>query len=150
MSPPEIITESRIRELAEAWYQKLDEHVPMVELLPMLANENLEMRFPEGTVRGHAGFEGWYQRVIRLFFDEMHVVNEVTASISPDAPESAEVNLVVNWQARRWNPPAAKSEWLGFDAYQRWVVEQTPQTGELVIRTYIVDELVPMEGSAAL
>ena len=150
MSPPEIITESRIRELAEAWYQKLDEHVPMVELLPMLANENLEMRFPEGTVRGHAGFEGWYQRVIRLFFDEMHVVNEVTASISPDAPESAEVNLVVNWQARRWNPPAAKSEWLGFDAYQRWVVEQTPLAGELVIQTYIVDELVPMEGSAAL
>ena len=47
-------------------------------------------------------------------------------------------------------PPAAASEWLGFDAYQTWIVERSAKTGKPVIATYIVDDLKPMEGSVAL
>ena len=32
------------------------------------------------------------------------------------------MKLVVNWQAKVWNPPDAKSKWLGMDARQTWVV----------------------------
>ena len=32
------------------------------------------------------------------------------------------MKLVVNWQAKVWNPPDAKSKWLGMDACQTWVV----------------------------
>lgn len=42
-------------------YLKLDVHIPMVDVLPMLACEELEMKFPEATLRGHVKFEGWYQ-----------------------------------------------------------------------------------------
>ncbi|HEX6077557.1 MAG TPA: hypothetical protein VFZ32_20150, partial [Micromonosporaceae bacterium] len=63
--------------------------------------------------------------------------------------DRADVKVVVNWQARIWNPPAPKSEWLGFDAYQTWVVVAGPD-GTPQIETYTVDALEPMPGSATL
>jgi len=141
------LSESEITQFANDWYHKLDVHVPMVELLPMLADADLEMHFPEGVSKGHAGFEAWYQRVIRIFFDEVHTVTEVKPS--PGSGD-VEVKVVVNWQAKVWNPPDAKSKWLGFDAYQTWIVRRSPQTGKPMIVRYIVDSLDPMEGSASL
>jgi len=55
-SSPEL-TESEVHDFASAWYRKLDTHDPLVELLPFLADADLEMVFPEDTVRGLAGFE---------------------------------------------------------------------------------------------
>ena len=141
------LTEAEIKELADVWYRKLDVHAPLDEVLPMLADEGLEMRFPEETARGHEGFATWYERVIRIFFDEVHTITEVTPVINGD---QAEVKVVVNWQAKVWNPPEPKSKWIGFDAYQTWIVQRSPESGKPVVLTYIVDELRPMPGSDAL
>jgi hypothetical protein len=70
-------------------------------------------------------------------------------SITPRG-DRADVKLVVNWQAKIWDPPEARSKWLGFDAYQTWVVTRSPRTGKPVVSTYIVDKLDPMPGSASL
>jgi hypothetical protein len=105
------------------------------------------MRFPEATLKGQPAFVEWYEGVTRKFFDEIHDMKEL--NIDP-AGDEANVKLVVNWQAKVWNPPDAKSKWLGFDAYQTWIVKRSPQSGRPVIATYIVDELRPMEGSAVL
>ena len=138
-----------IEQLAKDWYKKLDVHAPMVEILPMLADRDLEMQFPEATLHGHAEFEGWYQGVIRIFFDEVHTLKELSIEIS-ESKAQANIKLVVYWEASRWNPPAAKSDRLMFDAYQTWIVKRSPETGKAVIVTYIVDKLDPMEGSAQL
>ncbi|WP_433936360.1 hypothetical protein AB3662_16880 [Sorangium cellulosum] len=140
-------TNHEVRELAEVWYMKLDEHAPAGELLPHVAGDELQMRFPEATLRGQSAFVRWYDGVVRKFFDEVHTLKEVTAT---PVDGGVQVKVVVNWQARVWNPPAAKSEWLGFDAYQTWIVKRSERTGRLVITDYIVDELRPMAGSAAL
>lgn len=147
MSSTAPLGEAEITQFANDWYRKLDVHAPMVELLPMLADADLEMHFPEGITRGHVGFEAWYQRVIRIFFDEVHTVKEVKAE-----PGGGDVNVkvVVNWQAKVWNAPDATSKWLGFDAYQTWVVRRSPSTGKAIIVRYVVDSLDPMEGSATL
>ena len=145
MSTP--LTETEIKDMAAQWYRKLDVHAPMVEILPMLADEGLEMKFPEATLHGHAGFEGWYQRVIRIFFDEVHTLKEVT--VTP-ANDGARVKVVVRWEASVWNPPAAKSERIVLDAYQTWVVKRSLSTQKPVVVTYIVDDLVYAEGSARL
>jgi hypothetical protein len=147
MSAAAPLSEAEITEFAKDWYAKLDVHMPMVELLPLLADADLEMHFPEGISRGHAGFEAWYQRVIRIFFDEIHTVKEVKATPSSG---DAQVKVVVNWQAKVWSPPEPKSKWLGFDAYQTWTVRRSPTTQKPIIVTYIVDDLKPMEGSASL
>ena len=147
MSSAAPLSEAEIDAFARDWYAKLDVHVPLVELLPLLADDDLEMVFPEGVTRGHAGFEAWYERVIRIFFDEIHTVTSVQ---STPVGSQADVKVVVNWQAKVWNPPDAKSKWLGFDAYQTWVVRRSPMTQKPVVVKYVVDKLDPMEGSATL
>jgi hypothetical protein len=37
-------------------YAMYDRHVPVERFLPLLASKNLEMRFPETTLRSHADF----------------------------------------------------------------------------------------------
>lgn len=141
------LTEAEVKQLVTDWYLKLDVHAPLEDYVPFLAEECLEMRFPEGTVYGFDGFKGWYERVIRIFFDEVHTLKEVKVTTSED---KADVKVVVKWEASVWKPPAAKSERIVLDAYQTWVVERSPKTQKPVISVYIVNSLDYAEGSAKL
>ena len=141
------LTPEEINDLADRWYKALDVHAPLEDLLAMLADDGLEMVFPEGTSRGHAGFTEWYERVTRIFFDEVHTLKKVEPTL---AGERADVEVVVNWQAKVWNPPEPTSKWLGFDAYQTWQVARSPESGSAVITRYVVDNLAEMPGSASL
>jgi len=128
------------------WYQKLDVHAPVEQLVSRVADQ-VEMQFPEGMVQGAAAFRTWYEGVIRLFFDELHAITHLGVSWRDD---HCLLDVVVNWQARRWNPPAPRSEWIGFDAYQRWEMIRAPAGERWLISRYIVDELRPMPGSKPL
>jgi len=141
-----MLTKESIENFAKAWYRKLDVHAPMVELLPMLADKELEMVFPEATVYGSAGFEGWFQRVIRIFFDEVHTVKVVEPVIKTD---TASVKVVVQWEASVWNAPEAKSKRINADAYQTWEVKLNG-AGEVIITKYVVDDIKYHPGSATL
>lgn len=136
-----------IEAMVTDWYVALDRHVELAEALKYLVDDGLEMVFPEVTSRGHDGFAEWYKAVTNRFFDEVHTVRSV--DVTNLTSNRADVKVLVNWQAKIWNPPAAKSEWLGFDAYQTWVVVSGP-SGEVKIQKYVVDRLEPMPGSATL
>jgi len=141
------LTDEGVRELVTEWYRALDRHDELGEMLRYLIDDGLEMRFPEATAYGHSGFSDWYKGVTNRFFDELHTVTAVDITALDE--RSATVSVVVNWQARIWNPPAAKSEWLGFDAYQTWELVAAP--GDTVkLKTYVVDRMEPMPGSASL
>lgn len=142
-----MLTKESIQTFAEDWYKKLDVHAPMVEVLPMLIDDGLEMVFPEVTVYGHAGFEGWFQRVIRIFFDEVHTVKMVDSDIKDDGTALSKV--VVQWEASVWNGPDAYSKRIKLDAYQTWGIKEGPD-GKPQITLYTVDELKYHEGSAEL
>lgn len=139
------LTQEAIKDFAVEWYKLLDVHAPQVDFLPLLADKELEMVFPEATIYGHAGFEGWFQRVIRIFFDEVHTVKEVLAEINGNI---ANVKVVVQWEASVWNAPEAYSKRIKLDAFQTW--EMKLSNGKIVITKYIVDELKYHEGSATL
>ena len=140
------LTEASIDTMARAWYAALDRHDELESVLGFLVDDGLEMRFPEVTSRGHAGFKEWYDAVTERFFDEIHTVREVT--VVAMTPAAAEVKVVVTWQARVHEGRAAQSSWLGFDAYQTWTV--VPGDAGPRIQIYTVDKLDPMPGSAAL
>ena len=140
-------TESEVKQLVSDWYLKLDVHAPSEELLSMLANETLEMQFPEGAVNGQNEFQTWYDRVIHTFFDEVHTMQALDIKTTS---EQADIQLVVRWEASRWEAPAPKSQRLAFDAAQRWVVKRSHLTHKPVIETYIVDSLTPLEGFPSL
>jgi len=141
-----MLTQESIEKLAVDWYRKLDVHAPMVELLPMLIDDGLEMVFPEATVYGYAGFEGWFQRVIRIFFDEVHTVKSAESTINGD---TATVKVVVKWEASVWNAPEAYSKRITLDAYQTWEVK-AGENDTVLITKYTVDDLKYYEGSATL
>src|SRR5687768_4363334 len=101
----EPLTEAEVRHFVKEWYQKLDVHAPIDEVMPLVAEEDegLEMKFPEATVLKPDHFKGildsWYHR----FFDEVHTMKELDVSTEGDR---ADVKLCVNWQAKIWDPPA--------------------------------------------
>jgi hypothetical protein len=107
------------------------------------------MVFPEATLRSMAEFELWLQGVYRIFFDEVHTMQQLDVKLSPDG-SYADVKLVVRWEASRWKAPAPKSERLRMDAYQTWVVKRSPTSGKAVITRYVVDELKLLPGSVPL
>jgi hypothetical protein len=141
------IGQEEARAFADAWYKALDQHVSADIVAAMVADEGLEFRLPEGVLRGRDEFREWYEGVIRIFFDEVHTVTSVVVSGTADP---VDVKVVVNWQARRWHPPAPRSQWIGFDAYQSWQMARDPASGRAVITRYVVDELRPMPGSPPL
>jgi hypothetical protein len=143
----EVLSQAEIEAFVASWYRKLDIHAPPEELLPLVAEQGLEMQFPEGSISGVDAFHRWYEGVIRIFFDEVHTVTRV--STLRRAGRTL-VDVVVNWQARRWRPPAPRSEWIGFYAYQQWEMIRSPVSGHPVILRYVVQELRPMPGSEPL
>ena len=143
------LSTAEVNALAALWYRKLDVHAPLVEVLPLVDDE-AEMKFPEATLRGKAAFEGWYERVIRVFFDEVHTLKQVAVTPNADGADVADVKVVVHWEASVWSPPAAKSQRIKLDAYQTWQVRRSPITNQPVITTYIVDKLVYDADSAKL
>jgi hypothetical protein len=143
----EALSRAEIEAFAATWYRKLDIHAPAEELVFLVAEQGLEMQFPEGSISGVDAFRRWYEGVIGIFFDEVHTITRVNPSWQADR---AQVEVVVNWQARRWRPPAARSEWIGFDAYQEWEMIRSPASGQPVILRYVVKELRSMAGSKPL
>ncbi|WP_353932748.1 nuclear transport factor 2 family protein [Okeanomitos corallinicola TIOX110] len=141
------LTQVELEEFAKAWYKKLDVHDPLEEYKPLLT-EDVELRFPEATVKGFAGYSDWYNKVINIFFDEVHTVKEV--KIVDSSPEKTEIKVVVKWEASVWKPPAPNSERIVLDALQTWTVKRSPATQKPVVSIYIVDELKYYPGSATL
>ena len=142
------LSDTEVREFAEAWYRKLDVHEPLENYVPLLAEKDLKMVFPEATVEGFEGFKGWYERVIELFFDEVHTVKSVDC-ISQDADRPV-YKVVVKWEASVWNAPEPYSQRIVLDAIQTWTVQRSEKTGKPAIVTYVVDDLIYAEGSARL
>ena len=85
--------------------------------------------------------------MIRIFFDEVHTVKEVTPIIHGN---QAEVHVVVEWQASVWNPPQAKSSRIVLDADQTWTLRRSSRNGSIEITNYTVNGLNYHEGSAKL
>lgn len=142
-----ILTETSVRRLVREWYRKLDVHAPLEDVMPLLAKRGLRMRFPEASLRGLGDFMRWYNRVMRIFFDEVHRVKSVKTDVRGDR---ARVRVVVRWEASRWLPPAARSERIVLDAYQTWDVRLSKTTLRPEIVNYVVNRLEYARGSARL
>jgi hypothetical protein len=136
------LTESEVNQFVADWYRKLDVHAPIAEVLPRLVGD-IEMQLPETTLHGLAEFTAWYDGVIHTFFDEVHTLQTLQITTTDDR---ADVQLVVRWEASRWQAPAPTSERLAFDADQRWIVVRSPTTHQPALATYIVNSLTPLPG----
>jgi hypothetical protein len=141
------LTKTEIEALANEWCQKLDQHAPLAEILPLLASEGLELTFAEATIRNRAEFECWYEELIRTHFDETRTAQVVRSKFQSDG---ADVQIVVHWETSVWMPPAAKSERITLDAHQTWQVVRAPDAEQPLIVRLNIDKLVYADDSARL
>lgn len=141
-----ILAPAAIEAFVRQWFRLLDNHSSVAELEAMVSDD-VVFEFPEGPKSGRYGFREWYEAVTRLFFDHRHRPR-VEDIVCRDG--RALVRVVVNWQTHRWVPPAPRSEWIGFHAFQRWEVVPSPAGDRLLIDRYIVDDLQPMAGTPEL
>ncbi|MFK0729751.1 MAG: thiamine pyrophosphate-binding protein [Gloeotrichia echinulata GP01] len=139
----ELLTEKQVSDFIQDWFNKLDHHASLEEVLPLVSDECLVMQLPEGTLYGKDEFKNWYEGVINTFFDEIHKVEETKINIEP---KEITVNLTLEWRASRWKPPESNSEKLAFKAVQTWTLKGSPITKNAVITKYIVHKLTPLEG----
>lgn len=134
------LNDNELRQLALRWFQGLNEHRPLAEMLSMLAADGLEMEFPGVSVRNYADFEKWYRDVTNTYFDQDHILGDFNVAIEG---ARARVGLTVIWKARTWAPPAPTSNEIVMDARQTWVLQRSSDTGNPVIVEYRVDEIAP-------
>jgi len=130
---------------ATAWYQLLDIHAPLECYRPLLT-EDVQLVFPEATVHGFEGYSGWYDKVVSIFFDEVHTLK--VADIESINGDECVVHVVVNWKVSVWNAPAARSTRLMMDADQTWLVKRV--NGTLKVAKYVVNGMTYEPGSCKL
>jgi hypothetical protein len=138
-----------LKRFAIAWYLGLDVHAPAPDLHRFLASEDLEMAFPEMTMRSYDDFDKWLDGIYHTFFDENHNVHTVDVTAQTDT--TADLDVVVAWQASWFTPPDAKSKRTSMNAIQRWTVQASDKNEYgLEILKYAVDRFDYTPGFAVL
>lgn len=143
------LTEAEVRAFVDDWWRVLDTHAPLEEFMSLVANDDVEFRFPEVTVTDKDGVIKWYKRAINTYFDEVHETRDLTIRVNP-VGDQAEVNILTHWQASIWNPPAATREPIDFLAGQTWSVQRSPTSGKPVMVTYFVNTFEPVGATSPL
>ena len=119
------------RRFVETWFDKLSRHSAVEELLAMLADDSLEMVFPEETLRNKEEFIRWYGNIGRLYDNQVHMVEKLEAQ---SLPGLVDISLTVVWKAQR----KLDNTHLASRAQQAWKVELSPTTMQPVITKYHV------------
>jgi len=123
--------ENEITSFVYQVYAMYDRHVPVERFLPLLASKNLEMRFPETTLRSHADFKKWYAGIGRDIASNTHTLESVKMSVLGSG--RYQVEIVGLWQAE-----SKKGEYISFKFRQQWTLVDGPGKQPL-IQTYRVE-----------
>lgn len=137
--PP--LTEAMVKNAILNWYAGTNDHRPVAELLPSLADD-VQMRYPDrpDPVVGKELFKDWYANALKSYFDETHHIEACDIKVDGN---SATASVIVRWERRVWEPGAAKSKYLASLSYQTIIFARDPATGGLTITKKIVDKFEP-------
>jgi len=113
------------------FYAMYDRHVPAERFLPLLAPQQLEMRFPETALRSHADFKRWYAGIGKAITSNTHTPESVKVSVLGGGRYQADIVGV--WQAE-----SKKGEYFVFKFRQQWSLVDGPGKQPL-IQTYLVE-----------
>jgi quinol monooxygenase YgiN len=129
--------QEEVERFAGDWFERLNRHADLAEMLPLIADDGLEMVFPERTLRSRADFADWYAAVGRAYRDQDHVVKRV--QVTP-GPAGTDVDVTVTWRAVATEDGSR----IAANAEQSWTLVRSQATGEPAIRTYRVRTFQPI------
>lgn len=132
--------DAEITQFVQEWFDLLSDHEPIERLLSFVSKTDLEMVFPERTLRSHADLREWYATVGETFTDQSHQVEALDVKRRGD---TVDIALVVVWKATQ----SASGERLAVRVNQQWRL-----TGELgcerpVISRYRVGTMHALQGA---
>jgi SnoaL-like domain len=139
MAGTDLVGDAETTAFAQRWFDLLSAHVPVEELLQLVSERDLEMEFPEASLRDYDDFRRWYAAVGKAYRDQSHTVERLDAKRDGDA---VHVEVTVVWQATQTSDNVTIRQRV----HQQWQLrEQHREHGDgLVIEKYLVGELVPV------
>ncbi len=123
-----------IEKFVQEWFDLLNGHAPVDQLLPLVSNSDLEMVFPERTLRNHTDVREWYDVVGKTYTNQQHIIEELH---SDEKANNTEVSLKVVWKAEQKSDGSP----LAFRATQSWLLKKSPETDRPLIVKYYVQSL---------
>ena len=115
------------------WFAWFDHQADDSLFLAHIADKNLDMEFPEDTLRSHTDFVRWHNKIRATIASNTHEISELKAG--PDEHGGFRIELTVFWEARD-----KQGELISLLAKQDWEISIAPD-GRLVIEKYIVKKL---------
>lgn len=138
---PPPLDEAMVRNVILTWYTGTNDHHPVEELLPLLADD-VEMRYPNRPepFAGKDAFKEWYADVLKTYFDETHHIEACQIKVDGN---TATASVIVRWERRTWETGTAKSKYAASLSYQTIVFARDPATGRITIKKKSVDKFEP-------
>lgn len=130
-------TDERTETFVREWFDLLSNHEPVERLLTFVADDDLEMVFPERTLHSHADFRSWYTVVGEYFIDQTNTLEEFATQCHE---AKADITLRVVWRATRTSDGTR----LAFRVDQNWQLANVPGSDRLVIVRYHVGNMRPI------
>ncbi|GHJ39493.1 hypothetical protein [Streptomyces sp. TS71-3] len=128
--------QKNVENFVQEWFDELSRHEPVERLLPKIIDNNLEMAFPERTLRSHVDFTDWYGVVGKAFEDQSHVVEKLDYETRGD---TVDVALTVVWTATTTEDGKRSA----FRVNQEWRLRRDPGS-RLRISWYRVGDMTPV------
>ena len=138
------VSETEVEKFVLDWFQKLDVHPPVEDMLRFLADEKLVMKMPERTFYRHQGFKEWYHGV-EQYRDVKHTVKAMKIETNKN---TANVKVINRWERSDSRAPNAEVR-LAFYTAPTWTLERGADSESLRILTYDIEYFLEEHREAA-
>ncbi len=140
----EPLTEEEVKQLILTFWKLDEEKAHLVDLMEVTA-PYLEISMGEFAWHGYRGLEDHQMGSKGQYFDEHFEPRSISVEVSGT---EATVKSEVQWSARQWALPAARSEEIRAIYCHTWKVRRSPETGRPVVVLNHVDHMRYVEGYA--
>ena len=128
------LTKEAAERFVAEWYQLVDNHGPVTDLMKRTVGEGFVARFPEGDV-DYTGYAQWCIEDIRSFFDGEHAIRELQTEMGDN---EAKVLAIIDWSGRSWQPPEPHSRLKEVACNILFTLEYDEETGRPLLHAYEV------------
>lgn len=126
-------SENAIKSFVYHVFALYDKHADVGRFLPLIADKDLEMKFPDALLGSHQDFERWYAGIGQNIRSNTHSVERM--SVQFHANGKYQVDLIVLWQAI-----TKENRFVSFRAHQLWTLDNGTEGKWPRILSYIVEE----------
>lgn len=105
--------ENEIKSFVYQIFSLFDRHSEVSQLLLLFADEDLDMRLPEGKLNSHNDFQKWYADIGTKYQSNTHTLERIDVQIPSKG--DYRVDLTVHWQAIDIN-----GKYVTLRTHQQW------------------------------